>query len=123
MGMNSTPGSGNDEVVCFDLDNRFSLVVANSGPFFQAFGAPGAQTIFEEENTILSVRERLGCKDWYANRLPSRQTCQTVPLGPSPPSRRSRSPPNNLKRDIFSCPPVAATSQEVLLIQGFFPPS
>ncbi|KLO17239.1 hypothetical protein SCHPADRAFT_937267 [Schizopora paradoxa] len=105
MSMNSTPAVEGEEVVCFDLDNRFSLVVANSGPFFQAFEAPGAQTIFEDEIPILSI-------------------CDVVELGPSPPSRRSNTPglPNtNLKRDIFSCPPVAATSLEVINIEGTFP--
>ncbi len=54
--MEATPSSGNNVDVCVNVTNSFALQVANSGPFFQAFDEANNQTIFEDGNTVLSVR-------------------------------------------------------------------
>jgi len=99
--MQATPSdTGNNEDVCVDVIQTFSLQVANGGPFFQALGFANTQTIFEEGNTVLS-------------------NCQTVALGPSPPNTRREM--SLLSRDSVTFPPVAALPQGFIVLQGSFP--
>jgi len=100
--MQATPAdTGNDEDVCVQIINSFSINVANSGPFFQALGGANSLSVFQEQNTLLS-------------------SCQTVALGPSPlSSRLTRS--SLYARDSFTCAPLAAVPPAAVAFQGTFP--
>jgi len=101
--MQATPAAsgGNNEDVCIEIINTFSIAVANSGQFFQALGQASSQTILQEGNSVLNE-------------------CQTVALGPSPPSsRRVRSSLHS--RDSFTCPPAAAVPADSIAFDGSFP--
>ncbi|KLO17567.1 hypothetical protein SCHPADRAFT_936933 [Schizopora paradoxa] len=99
--MDASPSSGNNEEVCFELENSLDLVVANSGPFFQVFIEANSLTLYSAETTIL-------------------ETCQIVALGPSPPAnRKARS--SVYSRDSVSCPAPEALSQTWLSYSGKYP--
>jgi len=105
MEMQATPAAtgtgGNNEDVCVDIVNTFSIAVANSGPFFKAFAQANSQTAFQNANIVVS-------------------SCQTVPLGPAPQSSRlARS--SLYSRDSFSCPPALPIPQSLIRLQGSFP--
>jgi len=102
LDMQATPAAtANNVEVCFSAIQTFSIQVANSGPFLQAFAQANSQTIFEDGNSVLSK-------------------CQVVALAPPPPSdRRARSP--LYRRDSVSCPPVAAIAQNLVSFDGSFP--
>ncbi|KLO17545.1 hypothetical protein SCHPADRAFT_886874 [Schizopora paradoxa] len=94
----TTPSDGNNEEVCVNVTNSFSVSVSNSGPFFQAFEAAGSLQLFDGVSSVVS-------------------SCKVVPLGPSPPiTRFARSPLYG--RDTGSCPPATAISQNPITFLG-----
>jgi len=100
--MQATPVlKGNNEEICVDVVQTFSVQVANSGPFFQAFRQANSLTVFQNGVTVIS-------------------NCSVAALGPAPPStRRARSPLHS--RDSVSRAPVGAIPLSPVLFQGMFP--
>jgi len=97
--LQATPAAtGNNEDVCLEIINTYTIQVANGGPFFQAFGSANSQIIFESGTTVKDI-------------------CQVIALGPSPPNiRLGRS--SRRKRDSFSCPAPAAIPITTAALSG-----